>query len=206
MNEHLAQDSAHTRYFAVVDPLDHGGVLYLCRSTPDVQEVYRAFVGWTHPDEAELAAVLESGPARPISPALAADVEQQLGVPIKATPEQVVVALAAAFLQAKGTPYSRSLTFPRGLYLQWLDVGPHVQVEVSANGYLPPDRQLDLERQLAVAQAGMIPPGLNSQNWSWAISEPEQAALAAAAVVGALGVWGITPGEVVGRLPSEQTM
>ena len=193
-----------TTYLAVLDPLDRRSVLNLVRIGPigGVEE-FKPYVGWR--SNWALADDLDGPYAPPtaeLSEAEALDIIDRIRPPHPdraATAEEAVTALEDAFKQSQGRDRSGSIEFDH-VYCQWLDVRTHVQVELTSNAYLPPDRRLALAEQLQVAMAGMVPPDLNGPNWSWAVTSPEGFHIAACAVVGALGVYRVTPDEIVGQL------
>lgn len=111
--------------------------------------------------------------------------------------KDAIAALEQAFRAAKGQDRSRCITFGT-IYVQWIDQGPHVMVELSSKKFLPAPQQLAFEDELRVLSAPMAPLGLVGPNWTYAITSEEQFEKAAASVVWALTeVLSITPEEIL---------
>lgn len=174
-------------YFAAVDDLDYRAVLALLRVASGKLESYTRAQGW-HPVQNVDEAAGHPWLVVWLTHTQALHILDQIGLPIVTSDDathDATDALEQAFRAAKGQDRSRSITFGT-IYVQWIDQGLHVMVELSGNKFLPPHQQLTFEDELRVLSAPMVPPGLVGPNWTYAITTEDQFTKAAAVVVWAL--------------------
>lgn len=186
--------------YAIVDELDHGGVLNLIRIRRDQLEEYMPFVGW---EPSPMLAKALSSPQPPSTVELTDSqvraVIRQIGPAIeaRATTEDAVAALEYALQNAWGTERVRALEVGE-VYVQWVREGEVVRVELVSNSYLSRDAQLTPAEEFRILETGMLPP-YPEGNWSWTITTPDGSREAALAVVRALGIYGIDPTAIMAQ-------
>lgn len=193
-------------YFAAVDAFDHGGVLAVLRTAHDGRSETFTGQGWQPVDFEDLSQVTGSEPSVlvELTDAQARSVLRQIGAPAPPTSDQDAInALETALRAARGQSRAHQLVFG-DVYAQWIDQGPHLLVEVSANKFLPPGHRLSAEEEWGLlVDSPLEPPWEASPNWSLE-ANPHAPREAAAAVVGALALFRITPAAIVAALKHQQ--
>ncbi len=204
-------------YFAAVDAFDHGGVLAVLRTaTHDGRSETFTAQGWQPVDFEDLSQVTGSEPSVlvELTDAQARSVLRQIGAPAPSSPppqpaapptseQDAVNALETALRAARGQSRAHQLVFG-DVYAQWIDQGPHLLVEVSANRFLPPGHRLSAEEEWGLlVDSPLEPPWEASPNWSLE-ANPDAPREAATAVVGALALFRITPAAIVAALKHQK--
>lgn len=188
-------------YFAAVDDLDYRAVLALLRTTIGRLESYTRAEGW-HPVASVDQAAGHPWLAVRLTPGQVLHIIDRIGPPIVTSDDptqDAIDALGQAFIAAKVQSRARSITFG-AVYAQWDDRGNHLLVEVSANKFLPVNEQLAFADEIRVLDAGLFPPEMFGPNWVRAVATEDDVPEAAAAVVRALAVFGITPKAILAAL------
>lgn len=195
------QGSVPWTYFAAVDDLDYRAVLALLRTANGRLESYTRAEGW-HPVASVDQALGHPWLAVWLTPGQVLHIIDQIGPPIVTSDDptkDAIDALSQAFIAAKVKSRSGSITFGR-IYVQWDDRGNHLLVEVSANKFLPLSKKLAFADEIRVLEAGLFPPDMFGPNWVRAVTTEDDVPQAAAAVVRALGVFGVTPKAILAAL------
>lgn len=198
--------SADWTYFAAVDDLDYRAVLALMRVGFGKLESYTRAEGWHRVHDVDEAAG-HPWLAVWLTPGQVLRLIDQIGPPILTSDDptkDAIDALAQAFIASKIQSRPGSITFG-AVYAQWDDRGNHLLVEVSSNEYLPANRQLTFADEIQVLDAGLFPPKLFGPNWVRVIANEDDVPEAAAAVVRALGVFGVTPKAILAALGHTDT-
>ncbi|MBB1515008.1 hypothetical protein H5398_03310 [Tessaracoccus sp. MC1679] len=198
-------------YFAAVDSLDKGAVLALIRTAHGGSESFSATDGWQPIEDVTHASGSHPNLLVKLTDAQARSVLRQIGAPAPSSPappqtseEDAINALEAALRAARGDPGARHLVFG-DVYAQWLDQGPHLLVEVSANRFLPPGHRLSAQEEWRLlVDSPLEPPWDASPNWSIEATTDAQFRQAAATVVWALALFRITPAAIVAALKHQQ--